>query len=339
MNASNTKIQSPRTLIEAVQFFSDMDTAHAYFTQMRWPNGAVCPHCGSTDVKYLAKYRRFQCSKNHDRRQFTLKTGTVMEDSPLGLDKWAVAFWLEVNAKNSISSYEVHRALGVTQKSAWFMQQRVRLAMQSGSVAKMTGAIEADETYIGGLARNMHAHKRAQKIKGTGVVGKTAIMGLLERHSENGKSQVRVKVIANAQGETLKAEIRTHVEAGAALYTDSHRGYIGLANEFAHEFVDHAECYVRGAVHTNGLENFWSLFKRCIKGTHVSVEPFHLFRYVDAEAFRFNNRKMNDGMRFDAVIGKIVGKRLTYKALIGKKGFPTNLLDLASSEESESLPN
>ena len=339
MNANKTEIQSPRTLIEAVRFFSDLDTAHNYFAQMRWPNGAVCPHCGSTQVAYMAKYRRYQCSGSHDSRQFTLKTGTVMEDSPIGLDKWAVAFWLEVNAKNSISSYEVHRALGVTQKSAWFMQQRVRLAMQSGSVAKMTGAVEADETFIGGLARNMHKHKRAQKIKGTGGSGKTAVMGLLERHSEKGKSKVRVKVIGTVQGATLKAEVRQHVEAGANLYTDAHAGYTGLAADFAHEFIDHAETYVRGEVHTNGLENFWALFKRCIKGTHVSVEPFHLFRYVDAEAFRFNNRKMNDGSRFTTLIGQIVGKRLTYKQLIGKGGFPTNLLDLDNSGASESRPN
>jgi hypothetical protein len=244
-----------------------------------------------------------------------------MEDSPLGLDKWGAAFWLEVNAKNSISSYEVHRALGVTQKSAWFMLHRIRLALQDGTIAKIGGnggIVEADETFIGGLARNMHKDRREKTIKGTGSSGKTGVMGLLERHGEKGKSKVRAKVIPNTQRETLHGEIVKHVEPGASIYTDAWRPYQQMPEQFVHDFVDHMEAYVRDAVHTNGMENFWALFKRCIKGTHVSVEPFHLAAYVDSEAFRFNNRDVKDGERFVRALGGTSGKRLTYKALTGK---------------------
>lgn len=187
--------KNPATLIEAVAYFADEDRALAYFVGKRWPNGVACPHCGSTRVTFLAKQRRWKCAEQHARRQFSAKVGTIFEDSPLPLSKWLVAVWLEVNAKNSISSYEVHRAIGITQKSAWFMQQRVRLAMQEGGdfFLKLTGDVEVDETYIGGKARNMHAGKR--KAKGRGTVGKAIVMGLLERHTEKKHSTVRTVVV------------------------------------------------------------------------------------------------------------------------------------------------
>lgn len=317
MNAAS---KTPTTLIEAVRYFSDLDVAHKFFTDVRWPDGNVCcPTCGSLVVKYLAKYRRWECKEKHPRRQFTVKVGTVMEDSPLGLDKWAVAFWLEVNAKNSISSYELHRAMGITQKSAWFMLHRIRLAVQTNSFVKMGGpnssGVEVDETYIGGLARNMHKSRREKLITGTGGAGKQAVMGLLERHSEKKISQVRTKVIEKADQQTLHAVIHKHIETGSNIYTDAHGGYRGLNQQFIHAVIDHAEKYVDGLIHTNGLENFWCLFKRCIKGTHVSVEPYHLFRYLDAEGFRFNNRDLNDAGRFLAAVEGMQGKRLTYKDL------------------------
>jgi transposase-like protein len=246
-----------------------------------------------------------------------------MEDSPLTLSKWAVAFWLEVNAKNSISSYEIHRALGITQKSAWFMLHRIRLALKQGSFDSKLGggdvAVEADETMVGGKAANMHKHVRDRKVGRTrGGAHMTSVMGLLERHSAKKHSTVRAKVIPNRQKETLHAMVNEHVEPGSKLYTDALKNYRELAAIFQHEFIDHAETYVRGAVHTNGLENFWSLFKRCVKGTHVSIEPFHLEAYVDSEAFRFNNRQVKDGDRFLMAVGGAAGKRLTYKALIGE---------------------
>jgi transposase-like protein len=323
----NAEIKHPKTLAEAVVYFSDLDRAHAFFVKMRWPDGTLCcPFCGSVEVRYLPKYRRFQCSSSHKSRQFTVKAGTIMEDSPMGLDKWGVAMWLEANSKNSVSSYEIQRALGITQKSAWFMLHRIREALHGGSLNKIGGkggSVEVDETFIGGAARFMHKSRRT-KMR-TGGADKVAVMGLLERHGEKGKSKVRVKVIPNVQRDTLHGEIVKNVKPGTNVYTDAWRAYQGMPEHYVHEFVDHMESYARGAVHTNGLENFWALFKRCIRGTHVSIDPAHLFRYLDSEVFRFNNRKLTDGERLQLVMRGITGKRLTYKALIGAmEGTPGN---------------
>jgi len=319
METTETNLMRPKSLLEAIRYFSDLNVAHEFFVGMRWPQGVCCPRCGSTAVRYMPKYRRFQCSSDHDGRQFTVKTGTVMEDSALGLDKWSAALWLEVNAKNSISSYELHRALGITQKSAWFMLHRIRFALHTGSFdAKLSGVVEADETFVGGLAKNMHAKRRKQVIVGRGTGTKTAVMGLLERHSENKHSTVRAQVVKNLRKKTLQGIVRKNVEFGSAVYTDAWPAYRSLGHKFAHDFVDHAEAYVKDkVVHTNGLENFWSLFKRCVKGTHVSIEPFHIQAYVDSEAFRFNNREVKDGDRFVLAAQGLHGKRLTYKALTG----------------------
>lgn len=245
-------------------------------------------------------------------KQFSVKRGTIMEDSPITLDKWLAAIWLIANAKNGVSSYEIHRALGVTQKSAWFLLHRIRLAMQTGTFEKLSGQVEVDETYIGGLARNMHRSEHSRKVTGTGGKGKVAVMGLLER---DGK--VRAKVIRDATSLTLHAEVRGNVEPGAELFTDGHRGYNGLHQEYIHQVIDHAEKYVDGQIHTNGIENFWSLLKRGIKGTYVSVEPFHLFRYLDEQTFRFNERKGKDADRFVKAVKQVAGKRLTYDELTG----------------------
>ena len=277
----------------------------------RWPGGVTCPRCGNQKVKFQEKYNRWQCSTRHDRRQFTVKTGTIFEDSPLGLDKWLCAMWLVVNCKNGVSSYEIHRAIGVTQKTAWFMDHRIRLALTMGSVEKLSGEVEADETFIGGKARNMHAAKRARRITGTGGKDKTAVLGVLER---GGK--VRATVVPSRKKGALQPEVRKHVEAGSALYTDALKSYEGL-NEFEHGVIDHAEKYVDGKIHTNGMENFWSLLKRSINGTYVSVEPFHLFRYLDEQVYRFNSRKLGDGERFSIAVAGILGKRVTFKQLTG----------------------
>jgi transposase-like protein len=309
--------QEPRTLQEAIVYFADPVNCREYLVSRRWPDGVTCPRCGSKDVLFLEKYNRWHCRAKHDAPQFTLKTGTIMEDSPIGLDKWLMAMWQIVNSKNGISSCEVHRAIGITQKSAWFLDHRIRFALTMGSINKFSGQIEADETFIGGRARNMHSEKRARKISGTGGKDKTAVMGILERGSKTTGSRVRTKVVDNTKKKTLQPEIREHVLAGSALFTDSLKSYEGLG-EFQHEVVDHAVEYVRGEVHTNGLENFWSLVKRGLNGTYVSVEPFHLFRYLDEQAFRYNNRKMEDGERFDIAVRHIVGKRLTWDRLTGK---------------------
>jgi transposase-like protein len=248
------------------------------------------------------------------KKQFTLKVGTIFEDSPLGLDKWLCAYWMLCNCKNGISSCEVARTIGITQKSAWFMLHRIRKTMQDDSGIKFSGEVEADETFIGGKARNMHITKRERRITGTGGKDKTAVMGILER---GGK--IRTTVIPNRKRAALQAEVKKHVEAGSALYTDALLSYHGLAGDFAHQVVDHAVEYVNGRIHTNGLENFWSLLKRGINGTYVSIEPFHLFRYLDEQTFRYNNRKnLDDAGRFNRVIRQIVGKRLTFAELTGK---------------------
>jgi transposase-like protein len=286
------------------------------FAKVPGPYGTVkCPTCGSEHVTYLANARLWKCYERHSRPKFSLKTGTIFEDSPLGLDKWLAAVWLIVNCKNGISSYEVGRDLGISQKSAWHLLHRVRFALHQGSFDKMLcGEVEADETFIGGKARNMHKSVRAKKITGTGGKDKTAVMGILER---DGK--VRTSVVSSRKKKALHSEVRKHVEAGSALYTDALKSYEGL-DEFQHQVVDHAVQYVDGKIHTNGLENFWSLLKRCINGTYVSVEPFHLFRYLDEQTFRYNNRKeMNDYDRFELAMSRIVGKRLTWDALTGKQ--------------------
>jgi transposase-like protein len=314
----NTNDTAPKTLQEAIRFFSDADTCIQFLTPLRWPEGVTCPNCGSKEHSYLSTRRVWKCKNKNCHKQFSIRVGTIMEDSPLGLDKWLAAIWLIANAKNGISSHEVGRALGVTQKSAWFLLHRIRLAMQTGTFCKLKGEVEADESYIGGKARNMHADKREEKIHGRGSVGKVIVMGLLER---GGK--VKTKVIPNAKKKTVQGEVREHVEAGSLVCTDALRSYEGLDADFVHEVVDHAVEYVRGNVHTNGLENYWSLLKRTIRGTYVSVEPFHLFRYLDEQAYRFNERKRaddtvkTDGERFLEVARMIGGKRLTYAKLTG----------------------
>lgn len=306
---------APTSLQEAVIYFADPNNCREYVVARRWPDGVSCPTCGCVDVIFLAKQNRWQCRNKHSQRQFSLKTGTIYEDSPLGLDKWLVATWLVVNCKNGASSCEVARALKITQKTAWFMDHRIRVSFGLESPNKLTGHVEVDETVIGGKARNMHKGKRAARITGTGGHDKTAVIGILER---GGK--IRTSVVANRKKKTLQAEVRKHVEAGAALYTDFLLSYDGLESDYAHQVIDHAVSYVEGNVHTNGLENFWSLLKRGISGTYISVEPFHLFRYLDEQMYRFNNRKMTDGERFSAAVAGIVGKRLTFDQLTGKAG-------------------
>jgi transposase-like protein len=315
--------REPKTLQEAILFFANSENVRNYLIVGRWPDGIVrCPRCDSEDVLFQPKYNRYQCGKKHPLRQFTLKTGTIFEDSPIGLDKWLLAMWMVVNCKNGVSSYEIARDIGVTQKTAWFMDHRIRFALhQQAPTDKMGGegsAVEADETFIGGLSRNMHKDRRAKTITGTGGKGKVAVFGLLERHGE-GKSKVRAQVIPNRWKETIQPIIKENVESGTNVYTDEHLAYRNLGGEdYFHAFVKHAEYYVDGAVHTNGIENFWALLKRGIKGTYVSVEPFHTFRYLDEQSFRFNQRFGNDGDRFDLAVRGILARRLTYKTLTGK---------------------
>ena len=316
--------QEPKSLQEAVVYFSSPQNCVDYVAVRRWPDGVTCPICEGKNVRFMETRRIWQCRSVHPKRQFSVKIGTIFEDSAIGLDKWLIGMWLVANCKNGISSYEVARDLKITQKSAWFMLHRIRKAMQTGTFMKFAGDVEVDETFIGGKARNMHIAQRKRRITGTGGKDKVAVVGFLER---GGK--VQTVIVENRRKKTLQDEVRKHVEAGAALYTDELLYYDGLEGEYAHKVINHAVAYADGAVHTNNLENFWSLFKRGIHGIYVSVEPFHLFRYLDEQTFRYNNRKeLDDAGRFSLVVSQIVGKRLTYADVSGKHHDPQRYLSL-----------
>ena len=325
----NKTMGEPKSLQEAIVYFSNPDNCIDYLAIRRWPNGKVaCPTCASDSVKFSEKRRTWQCASHHAKREFSIKVGTVMEDSAIPLDKWLTTMWLITNCKNGVSSYEIAKDVKVTQKSAWFMLHRLRLAMQDDSVGQMGeggGPVEVDETFVGGRLANMHKSKRAKmaEIKGRALKGdhmnKTIVMGLLDRDLR----EVRARVIPNVRRDTLQGEILREVCRDSKVYTDEWIGYNALRDQFVHDVVNHVEGYVNGQVHTNGIENFWSLLKRTLKGTYVAVEPFHLQRYVDEQVFRFNNRAtrdnpITDADRFSMAVRKIIGKRLTFAELTGK---------------------
>lgn len=312
-------IAAPTTLQQAIKYFANKDVALEFLAALRWPEGVYCPRCACTEYSFLKTRRIWKCKGCE--KQFSVKVGTIFEDSPIGLDKWLPAIWLLVNAKNGISSYELHRALGVTQKTAWFMLHRIRLAMQTKTFTKFKGEVEIDETYIGGKARFFSPEKKDRILRGrrSGVTGKVAVTGVLSRDARKGNSSVQMAVLGGSTitREKAKAFLAQHVEAGSTLYSDEHSAYRRMKETYVHKVIDHSVSYCRGQVHTNGLENFWSLLKRGIRGTYVAVEPFHMFRYLDEQVFRFNNRKTKDVARFINAIAQLVGKRLTYADLIG----------------------
>jgi transposase-like protein len=324
----------PKTLQQAIQYFSNEDNCIRTVADLRWSHGPSCPACGHMQHYWLEKQKRWKCKECW--KQFSVKVGSIFEDSPIPLDKWLIALWMLVNCKNGVSSYELHRDLGITQKSAWFVLHRLRLALQTGSVDKFGGGgseVEVDETFVGQKSQNMHKSRklRLQKIRNetpdwkatsnTRYYGKTAVMGLLDREQR----KVRATVVPNTKRETLQNIILNEVEHGSKVYTDQAVSYDKLAHKYAHEVVNHLEGYVNGRVHTNGMENFWSLLKRSLHGSYVAVEPFHLFRYVDEQVFRYNNRgtrreKVSDSDRFELALSQIAGKRLTFAEVTGKVG-------------------
>jgi transposase-like protein len=290
---------------------------------MRWPKGVICPHCEGNKVSFLKSRRIWKCMAKECHKQFSAKTGTIFEDSPIALDKWLTAIWLVVNCKNGISSYELAKDLKLTQKSAWFVLHRVRLALAGAGWEKMGGTnggpVESDETFIGADPRKMHADKRQKRYEGIKARPKVPVFGVLDRDLR----QVRAKVVPNVKRETLQNAVLNEVERGSKVYTDAAVGFDHLAKEFVHEVVNHTQEYVRGEVHTQGLDNFWSLLKRSLRGTYVAVEPFHLDAYVTEQVFRYNNRAtkdnpLNDADRFVLAVSQVTGKRLTYAELTGK---------------------
>src|SRR4051812_13494777 len=223
---SRTK-RLPTTLIEAIRYFSDLDICTDYVAKLRWPNGPVCPKCGGVEYSYLSTRRLWKC--RDCKKQYSVKLGTIFEDSPLGLDKWLPAVWLTANSKNGISSHELARALGTTQKSAWFMLHRIRLAMQTGSFDKLDGEIEVDESYIGGKARNMHKSARERKTVAGGGAGRPLGLGMRQRGGGVGAGGVPAP-----RQHTVHRQIHEHIEPGASLYTDAHSSYKGLDDVFEH---------------------------------------------------------------------------------------------------------
>ena len=321
-------MESPKTLLETIQFFGNYENCRQFMVMVRWPDGKVkCPRCGSEKVTYLEKARVYRCYGDHPKQKFSLKVGTVFEDSPIPLEKWLPAMWMLCNDKNGISSYELHRALGVTQKSAWFMLHRIRVAMRDNSLGwktKLGGPdteVEVDETFVGGRKKNMHANKKLRYEQRGGAQGKTVVQGFLDRDLR----QVRTKIVPDVKRETLQAEVLNEVKFGSKVYTDDAVAYNELRSRFVHEVVNKTESYVRGRVHVNGMENFWALLKRTLGGTYVAVEPFHLEKYLDEQVFRFNNRgtkdnPLDDADRFQLALSQIAGKRLTFAEVTGKVG-------------------
>ena len=309
----------PTTLVDAVKYFSDEQICIDEVAAMRWPDGQIsCMGCGEVgNTLWLANQKRWKC--RGCKKQFSVKQGTIFHDSPLGLDKWMVAMWMLANCRNGVSSYEIARTIGITQKSAWHMLHRIRKAMADESGTKLGGAgsvpIEIDETFVGGKVKNMHKSKKVKGLSYAGGNGKAIVMGMLER---GGK--VRAGVIPNRKLENMGPVVKNNVAELSHIITDEHSCYPFIAKDaYFHEIVNHIEEYVNGHIHTNGIENFWSCLKRGLNGTYISVEPIHLERYVDEQVFRFNLRhKTTDAGRFKAVLKDIVGRQLTYAELTGR---------------------
>lgn len=309
---------TPQTLLEAVKYFSNDAKCVEFLAKFRWAETdgkPVCPYCGSLNICSLKSRPQYRCREKGCKKTFSLKTGSIMENSPLPITKWVPAIWFVINHKNGVSSYEVARALGITQKAAWHLNHRIRKAVSNGSFTKLSGVVEVDESFIGGKLQFKHRSAKPSSFRPRGHVGKTAVLGMVERGGE-----FRGKVVDNVRRKSLEPEVLANVEQGATVYTDSLMSYYKLKDVYNHGWVDHNKSYVDGLIHTNTMENFWSCFKRCIKGTYIHVASFHTDRYLDEQAFRYNYRKLNDAGRFETVIPKIFGKdkQLPYSVLTGR---------------------
>lgn len=301
----------PTNLTQAIRYFSDDDRAFEFVKLMRWPDGVTCPRCDSGRLSFLTTRKMWKCLDC--KRQFSVRVGTIFEGSPLPFSTWLPAIWLIANSKNGISSHELGRALGITQKTAWYMLHRIRKAMADGTVGLMAGVIEVDETYVGGAAKNMHRDRRAYAVTGRGGVDKIAIQGIRER---GGK--MRGAVLHGTTAADVEDNIYKWVAVGSTIYTDKFAGYKGLAANFVHGTVDHQKRqYVDGAIHVNSVENFWTLFKRAWRGTYTKHNFEHAHRYLDERLFSFNLRGLTDLERCQAVLGQVTGRRMTWAELTG----------------------
>lgn len=304
-----------KTLQQALVYFSNEENARKAAIELIWPDGITCSHCGSRKYHWIELQERWKCKLCH--LPFSIKNKTLMENSHYPIGVWMSAIWMFASARNGVSAREISRTLGISRKAAWFLMHRIRTAMETGTFQKLSGTVEVDETYVGGKAKNMHKKKKEQMPKGRGAVGKAIVMGMRSRDG-----QVVTKVITDTKRKTLHGEIQNTVKKGSKVYTDSLPAYRRLGKKgYTHKSVDHSNGeYVRGKVHTNGIENVWSLFKRHMRGTYVSVSPKHLQRYADEQAFRHNVLKLTDNERVQKIIDGLIGKRLTFDELTGQQG-------------------
>ena len=303
------------TLIEAMRMFADNAAAEAWFVKVRWPTGPACPYCGSVNVLSGAKHKTmpYRCREKECRKRFSVRTGTVMEASNIPYQKWALAVYLFMTSLKSVSSMKLHRDLGVTQKTAWHLAHRLRKAFESES-GLFAGPVEVDETYMGGKRKNMPKSKR-EELTGRGAVGKTAVVGAKDRTT----NQVRARAVESTNKATIHGFVADHTALDATVYTDDALVYETLPNP--HKAVNHSALeYVRGDVHTNGMESLWSMLKRAYQGTFHKMSEKHLDRYVREFAGKHNLRDMDTLDIMGAIVLGMDGKRLKYTQLIADNG-------------------
>lgn len=302
--------QTPGTLLAAMRYY-DAETARAYITSIKWPDGPCCPKCGSVNVAEIPTRARFRCRERGCRTQFSLITGTIMESTHLRLDQWIAAVWMIANCRNGVSSCEIARTIGCKQQSAWHLLHRVRHILAPETEGQFKGEVEADETFVGGLFKFMSESRRKRAENNGRPNGKSVVHAMKERET----GMIRAEVIPAAKLEYVRDAVMENVAEGSTLYTDSARVYDWAAQVYKHETVNHNVEYVRGRCHTNGLENYFNCLRRGLKGTYIKAHHEHLTAYVNEQTYRFNRRKDSDWQRFDRAMRQIVGKRLTYKEL------------------------
>ena len=294
--------------------FPDNETALKHFEGVHWKNGAFCPYCKGARVMHFKDGKTYKCSDC--RKRFSSKTGTIFEDTKLGMHIWFGAMWLLLNRPKGIASTQLAVDLDITQKSAWFVLHRLRYASRTRSFNRpLAGEVEADETYVGGKARNMSKERRERTVNGTGGAGKTIVIGVIERGGGGTPGEVRAMTIPDTKTRTIQSVVRGHVAPGTTLMTDSAVAYVGMP-EYTHETVNHfAREYARGPFHTNSIEGFWSLFKRQYHGTRHWISPKHMNAYLDEACYRFDRRETDRTVRVDDLLTRVAG-RITYGTLI-----------------------